>query len=73
MHDGGTNLEFWVNDKLICDSKAIYGGEGGTRKSTDGKVWETMSGNIECTEPVQVKKGDKIFLQSNYDLEKHPA
>lgn len=73
MHDGGTNIEFWVNDKLICDSKAIYGGQAGTRTGANGEVWETMSGVVECTEPIQVKKGDRVYLQSNYDLVKHPA
>ena len=73
MHDGGTGIQFYVNSKLICDSKAIYGGSTGTRKSENGDIWETMSGVVECNDPVEVKKGDKIYLQSNYDLEKHPA
>ncbi|KAF2670171.1 hypothetical protein BT63DRAFT_424121 [Microthyrium microscopicum] len=73
LHDGGEGLEFWVNDKLICDSKAIYGGPTGTRKSADGKVWETMSGVKECVDPVQVKKGDSVRLEAFYDLIKHPT
>jgi hypothetical protein len=27
MHDGGANVEFTLNQKVICDSQAIYGGK----------------------------------------------
>jgi hypothetical protein len=42
-------------------------------KTADGQVWETVSGTLECTNPVKVTKGDVVTLQANYDLEKHPA
>jgi hypothetical protein len=73
MHDGGTGIEMTINGKVACKSDAIYGGPGGTRKSDDGKVWETMSGVKECLGPMEVKKGDIITLKADYDLEKHPA
>jgi hypothetical protein len=61
-----------VNDRLICDSRATYGGEKGTLKTTNSKVWETISSISECTEPIKVSKGDNITIQANYDLQKHP-
>lgn len=62
----------YINEKLACSSKAIYGGALGTRIGEDGKVWETMSGVRPCWGPIEVKKGDNIVLKVNYDLEKHP-
>jgi hypothetical protein len=44
----------------------------GTLKTTDSRVWETISSISECTEPIKVSKGDNVTLQANYDLEKHP-
>jgi hypothetical protein len=61
-----------VNGRLICDSRATYGGEKGTLKTTGNKVWETISSISECTEAIKVSKGDNITLQAYYDLEKHP-
>ncbi|KAF2668934.1 hypothetical protein BT63DRAFT_478836 [Microthyrium microscopicum] len=72
LHDGGVNIDFKVNGKTICDSRAIYGGEKGSLKTEDG-VWETVSATVECHEPVKVSKGDVITLSAHYDLEKHPA
>ena len=42
-------------------------------KSPDGKVWETIRETSSCDEPVKVKKGDKIYMQANYDLGLHPS
>jgi hypothetical protein len=47
LHDGGDSIEFYVNGKLICDSKTLYGGPLGTWKAPDGKIWESVSGSIE--------------------------
>ncbi|KAF2435217.1 hypothetical protein EJ08DRAFT_656841 [Tothia fuscella] len=72
LHDGGVNIDFKINGKTICDSKAIYGGEKGTFKSGD-EVWETVSGTSECHEPFKVQKGDSVTISAHYDLVKHPA
>jgi hypothetical protein len=72
LHDGGVDIDIKVNGRLICDSRATYGGEKGTLKTTDNKVWQTISSMLECTEPIKVSKGDNITVQANYDLEKHP-
>jgi hypothetical protein len=61
-----------LNGKLICDSKAVYGGED---QSTivDGKKWATISRMEPCTSAIAVKKGDQIDIAAHFDLEKYPA
>jgi hypothetical protein len=71
MHDGGTGILFKVNDKVVCDSKAIYG-RGQKLKGDDGKDFDALNGMVECTDPVPVKRGDQIYLEAGFDLEKHP-
>jgi len=73
MHDGGVNLFLTVNDKVVCNSTAIYGGEGHTAKTADGKVWETINTSSYCNKTIPVKKGDKIVMQANYDVGLHPS
>jgi hypothetical protein len=73
MHDGGTNVEVKINDKTICNSRALYGGPGHVGKTSNGKNWETIADMITCQEGVVVKKGDRISLNANYDLDAHPA
>jgi hypothetical protein len=73
MHDGGSNVEIKVNDKVVCDSRALYGGPGHVGRTSDGRAWETIRDMVTCPEGVIVKKGDKIALNANYDLIAHPA
>jgi hypothetical protein len=73
LTDGGVNLILKINDKLVCDSKAEYGGEGHTSKTSDGKVWETIRATSTCEDPVKVTKGDKVYMQANYDVGLHPS
>jgi hypothetical protein len=72
LHDGGVNMDFKLNGKTICDSRAVYGGKSGTLKGADGSVWETVSSTGECHDPIKASKGDVVTLQANYDLETHP-
>jgi hypothetical protein len=73
MPDGGVNILVTVNGKEVCNSKALYGGKGHTSTTPEGKVWQTISETTECGQGVRVKKGDKIFMQGNYDLGLHPS
>jgi hypothetical protein len=73
MHDGGVNIVFKINDKVVCDSKAIYGGEGHSSKGSDGQLWETIAESTSCMDPIPVKKGDSVHMQANYDVELHPS
>jgi hypothetical protein len=73
LHDGGANQTLLVNDKLVCDSLAVYGEDGGVLKQNDGKTWETLTSMAECmTKPVKLTKGDKLNIVSNYNHVKHP-
>jgi hypothetical protein len=65
--DGGVSLSATINGKLVCDSKALYGGI-----STNAGDQGTISAMQYCTSPIKVKKGDTISLDANYDLELHP-
>jgi hypothetical protein len=71
--DGGVNIIVNVNGKQVCDSKALYGGEGHTSKTADGKLWETIRETTVCTDSIKVKKGDKIYIEGSFDLDLHPS
>lgn len=71
MHDSGTGVNLYVNGKLVCASKATYGGPGGTI-NINGKTWETIAKMSECNEPIPVKKGDKLKLEATFDTREHP-
>jgi hypothetical protein len=71
MHDGGTGVTSFINDKLSCQSDAIYGASG-AQLVVDGKKWETINKVKECTEPTKVKPGDRIRLEGGFDYVKHP-
>jgi len=71
LYDGGVAMELYINDKLKCNSEAVYGGRGSTFKQ-DGKTWASISGIKDCIEPMPVKTGDRLKLVAVYDTEKHP-
>ena len=74
MHDGGSKMILYLNDYEVCSSNATYGGDGATATSgTGGEKWQTISEMTSCNEPIKVKKGDYIKIESQYDLEKHPV
>jgi hypothetical protein len=75
-------MDMFINDKYICSSVAQYGtrGEGGHSHggmagmgddSKDAAI-KTISSMSACEEPIQVKKGDKLSMNAQYDLQKHP-
>ena len=72
MHDGGVNVILKVNDVEMCDSRARYGGEGHTT-TLEGKTWETIRETTPCTRTIRVQKGDRIYMQANYDVGLHPS
>jgi hypothetical protein len=73
VHDGGIDVVLKINDKVVCDSKATYGGLGHTATTADGKKWETIATTSTCLEPVKVSKGDKLYMEAHYDLDLHPS
>jgi hypothetical protein len=87
LHDGGDHILLKVNDKVVCDSKAVYSkdtrgagasGHSHSRRSADPPTapaeenWEVITSMTQCTRPVRVRAGDKISMVSFYDGVKHP-
>jgi len=81
LHDGGVNLLIKINGQVVCDSLAIYQNEAvGTNAGshgnadpmgTPGGMSNMISDMVTCWEPREVTKGDKLYLEANYDLDKH--
>jgi hypothetical protein len=75
MHDGGTNLRYYINDKLVCDSKAQYGQNSNFIERSNGRQGmngmphiSSMSG---CVLPGFLRKGDVIHVTAEYDFAKY--
>ena len=62
----------FVNNKLACNSTAIYGLAGG-ELVVEGREWKTISKMTECLTPTKVAKGDRVRLEATYDMIAHPA
>jgi hypothetical protein len=61
-----------VNDKPVCESNVLYGGEG--LFGQDGKRGSgTIQGTSACDTPIKVFKGDNMTIVAHYDLEAHPS
>jgi hypothetical protein len=65
MHDGGSSMVMLINDKEVCESKAVYGKGGSSNDETIVKM-------TECAQNIKVKKGDFLSMKSVYDLKTHP-
>jgi len=88
LHDGGSSVDFTLNGKNICTSKAEYsanatggsmamgdemGGMGGMRRRDGGHGGdETITHMEKCEEVIPIKIGDKIRVTANFDLDAHP-
>jgi hypothetical protein len=72
LHDGGVRVELTLNGKVVCDSHAQYGGDGGEGVAPDGRPWQTIRQMSQCTDPIPVKKGDILGLKSYYNTKLHP-
>ena len=62
-------MKIYLNDKLVCQSNAVYGQDGGT--SVNGGKWDTITSYTPCLEPIKIKPGDVVKMTSDYDLLKH--
>jgi hypothetical protein len=62
-------MRVYLNGKVVCQSDAVYGQDGGT--NVNGEKWETITSYTPCSEPVRIKVGDKVKMTSDYDLTKH--
>lgn len=71
MHDSGTYVAMTVNEKLVCQSNATYGGAGSST-IVNGKEWQTITKMSTCPGPIPVKKGDNVVISAGYDTKEHP-
>jgi hypothetical protein len=73
MHDGGQDMVVKINGEEVCTSKAEYGGAGHEGVGADGKAYTSIRGMTTCDTPIKLKKGDKLSVAANFDMEQHPA
>lgn len=66
LHDGGEEMDLFINGKPACVSKATYG------TSISGSEIKTINSMSMCTDPISVKKGDNLSMEVVYDLKKYP-
>jgi len=82
LHDGGTRLEIMHNEKVVCESKATYGGTpsyidpvglkmDGMSDMGDMRMTH-ISDMSTCGLPV-VKAGDEFTIRAHYNLTAHPG
>lgn len=71
MHDGGTYVSMRINDALVCQSNATYGGAGSSAM-VNGKEWQTITKMSTCPGPIPVKKGDNVTIAAGFDTLNHP-
>jgi len=62
LHAGGDKMQMFINNKLVCESKAIYGGVKGDAAINEMTI---------CPE-ITVKTGDVMTFTAIYDVSKHP-
>lgn len=65
MHDGGSKMVLFINDKEACISQATYG-KGGDNND------QTIVGLSMCPAIIPFKKGDVMTMDAVYDLGQHP-
>jgi hypothetical protein len=75
MHDGGISVDFFSNNRTICESKATYGGNRYYRSSSKVVDGEQKTQHISAIstcgkEMGKLKKGDSLVLKAHYDFVK---
>jgi len=63
LHAGGDKVAIYINNKLVCESKAVYGGTKGDAAINEMSI---------CPE-LAVKSGDQMYFTVTYDVSKHPV
>jgi len=62
LHAGGDKVSIYINDKLVCDSKAVYSDLKGSGAISEMTVCPVLP----------VKQGDTMYFVAVYDGSKHP-
>jgi hypothetical protein len=80
--DGSVNMVFSLNGKQICDSRTEYNApavgvnsQAGAKAGghSHGGMEDGMMGGITiCMNGTDYKKGDKLSIAANYDVDLHP-
>jgi hypothetical protein len=70
--DGSVNMVFSLNGKQICDSRSKYKAAAVRENGQTGTGEGMMSGTTICMDGTDYKKGDKLSIAANYDLNLHP-
>jgi hypothetical protein len=65
-------MVFSLNGKQICDSRTEYNAVAVGEHSHAGTGERMMSGISICMNDTYYKKGDKLSIAANYDLNLHP-
>jgi hypothetical protein len=65
LHAGGEAVDVFVNNKKVCESAAVYGGQKGPN-AIDSMSLCTKTG-------IPVQKGDTMYFTVRYDATKHPV
>jgi hypothetical protein len=86
MHDGGTNMNLYVNGDLVCNSTMFYSkspaseASMGSMTGMDGESHEsaTFGGDHianpgACTDFGSIKEGDVLTSEALYDMISHTA
>jgi len=63
LHAGGEGVAVFINNKLVCESKAQYGGAKG----------EAAINGMSVCPKIDVKSGDVMTFTVMYDVAKHPV
>jgi len=63
LHAGGDKVQVYINNKLACESKAVYGGQKG----------DQAIGEMTICPEIKVKTGDVLTFNVAYDVSKHPV
>jgi hypothetical protein len=66
LHDGGVQMDLYINGKPSCVSKATYG------EGIGGSEIKTINSMSMCTDAISIKKGDTLSMGVEYDLKKYP-
>jgi len=63
LHAGGDRVQIYINDKMVCESKAIYSESKGSGAISEMTTCPTFG----------VKTGDTMYFTVVYDVGKHPV
>ena len=70
IHEGGIQVDLFLNNRYLCSSKATYSPAVGS-VDVSGKQWRSITGMTICPGPMEVKKGDFLEVNAQYDFSKY--